>query len=137
MEKVIQGITGKLTSIQNGDDYNLGVNDDTEEKVDYEYTKIVADLFKKGTGDDNEIHPNDVRQGYLGNCYFLAAIQAIAQSDSGALKKLIKDNGDGTYEVTLYVYKTFISWNRSPVKITVDATVPAYLQRRNESCLCR
>lgn len=109
------------------EDYNPGVSDGTvEEGIEYDYTTIVADLFKKGAGDDHKIHPNDVQQGFLGDCYFLAAIQAIAQSDPGALEKLIKDNGDGTYEVTLYVYKTWVSWNRSPVKITVDASVPTY-----------
>jgi hypothetical protein len=127
MQEVIKKIEAKIASIKESDDFNIGVSDGTiDKKIDYEYTEIVADLFKKGRGDDHKIHPNDVRQGYLGDCYFLAAIQAIAQSDPGALEKLIKDNGDGTYEVTLYVYKTFISWNRSPVKITVDATVPTY-----------
>lgn len=105
----------------------IGVTDDTiKNNIKYEYKEIVANLFATGAGDDNEIHPNDVKQGYLGDCYFLAAIQAIAQSNPAALKKLIKDNGDGTYEVTLYVHKTFISWNRKPVKITVNATVPVY-----------
>lgn len=119
----IQEVAPELTE----DASNPGVSDGTvEEGIEYEYTTIVADLFKKGSGDDHKIHPNDVRQGFLGDCYFLSAIQAIAQSDPGALEKLIKDNKDGTYEVTLYVYKTWISWNRSPVKITVDASVPTY-----------
>ena len=103
----------------------LGVSDATiTDNIKYEYKEIVANLFATGHGDDNEIHPNDVKQGYLGDCYFLAAIQAIAQSNPAALKKLIKDNGDGTYDITLYVHKYFISWNRRPVIITVNATVP-------------
>ena len=96
----------------------------TERDIDYEYTEIVADLFRKGRGDSHKIDPNDVRQGYLADCYFLAAIQAVAQSDPQALENLIKDNNDGTYEVTLYVHKGLISFSRTPVKITVDTTVP-------------
>lgn len=127
MQAIIKKAEAKLVDMEGGKDYSIGVSDNTvKEKIDYEYTKIVANLFVKGVGDDNEIHPNDVKQGFLGDCYFLAAIQAIAQSDPGALKKLIKDNGDGTYEVTLYVYNTFVSWNRSPKKITVDTTIPTY-----------
>ena len=102
----------------------LPVTKETKKKFKIEYKEVVADLFVKGKGDDNAIDPNDVKQGYLGDCYFLAAIQAIAQSNPSALKKLIKDNKDGTYEVTLYVYKYLVSWNRSPIKITVDTNVP-------------
>jgi hypothetical protein len=127
IQRGYQQVTELEPEVSTPEDFasNPGVSDDTvDNKVAYEYNKIVADLFKKGSGDDHKIHPNDVRQGYLGDCYFLSAIQAIAQSDPSALEKLIKSNGDGTYEVTLYVYKTFISWNRSPVKITVDTSVP-------------
>ncbi|MDP3236327.1 MAG: C2 family cysteine protease [Myxococcales bacterium] len=42
----------------------------------------------------------DVRQGQIGDCYFPAAIAAIAKSNPEAINKLIKDNGDGTYTVT-------------------------------------
>ena len=46
------------------------------------------------------VKTEDVQQGYLGDCYFPAAIAAIAQQHPDALKNMIKANGDGTYSVT-------------------------------------
>ncbi len=48
----------------------------------------------------NGVKTEDVQQGYLGDCYFPAAIAAIAQQNPDALKNMIKANGDGTYSVT-------------------------------------
>ena len=44
--------------------------------------------------------PEDVQQGQIGDCYFPAAIAALAKANPDAINKLIKDNGDGTYTVT-------------------------------------
>ncbi len=44
--------------------------------------------------------PEDVQQGQIGDCYFPAAMAAIAKANPDAINKLIKDNGDGTYTVT-------------------------------------
>jgi hypothetical protein len=44
--------------------------------------------------------PEDVAQGQIGNCYFPAAMGAIARVNPEAITRLIKDNGDGTYTVT-------------------------------------
>lgn len=93
-------------------------------KGKYNYGKIAADLFKKGSIDTHEIDPNDVQQGYLGDCYFLAAIASVARADPNALKKLITDNGDGTYNVKLYVYNNFLSFSRSPKIIKVKPEFP-------------
>jgi hypothetical protein len=46
--------------------------------------------------------PGDVRQGAIGNCYFPAAMAAIAHTDADAIKNMIKENGDGTYTVTFF-----------------------------------
>lgn len=42
---------------------------------------------------------NDVRQGYIGDCYFLAALSGIANVDPSAIRNAIVDLGDGTYAV--------------------------------------
>lgn len=91
---------------------------------EYNYGEIVAELFVKGAIDENKIDPNDVQQGQLGDCFFLAAIAAVARANPKALEKLIKDNGDGTYDVTLYVKKNFLSWSRSPTVIKVKPEFP-------------
>jgi len=44
--------------------------------------------------------PEDVKQGQIGNCYFPAAMAALAKSDPDAIQRMIKSNGDGTYTVT-------------------------------------
>ncbi len=51
-----------------------------------------------------------VRQGSYGNCYFLAALVGKAKTDPGAIKRMIKDNQNGTYTVTFP--------GRKPVTIT-------------------
>jgi hypothetical protein len=44
--------------------------------------------------------PGDVQQGQIGNCYFPAAVAALAQSNPQVLQNMVKANGDGTYTVT-------------------------------------
>lgn len=63
------------------------------------------DLFANGTPDWKS-----VEQGRIGDCSYLAAIVAKTKNDPEAIKKMIKDNGDGTYDVTLP--------GKKPVKVT-------------------
>ena len=96
-------------------------------------------LFVEGTNDGNSVHPNDVDQGRLGDCYLIAALGALAHKNPEAIKDMIKDNGDGTYTVTFYdtnpdryrfPFSTggFMDFNTTPelvpVEVTVDADVP-------------
>jgi len=59
--------------------------------------------FIRGGDDANEIDPDDVSQGMLGDCYLMAAMAAIARSDPDAIHDMIHENDDGTYTVDLYV----------------------------------
>lgn len=79
--------------------------------------------FVKGSGDANDIDPNDVKQGSLGDCYLMAGMLAVARANPEAIRDLIKDNGDGTFEVTLYIRETRYG---KPVAVTktVDARLP-------------
>jgi len=64
----------------------------------------------------NEPTPGDVRQGAIGNCYFPAAMAAVAHTSPEALKQTIKQNTDGTYTVRFYE-----NGNKSrPVDIKID-----------------
>ena len=45
------------------------------------------------------IRPGAVRQGALGSCYFHSVVAALAQSNPQELKKMIRENPDGTYAV--------------------------------------
>lgn len=95
-----------------------------KDKKKYKYKKIKGEAFVKGAGDKADIDPNDVKQGALGDCYLLAAMAAVARANPESIRKLIKDNGDGTYDVTLQVYKHWFSLSRSPVTVKVTPTFP-------------
>ncbi|MCY2932104.1 MAG: C2 family cysteine protease [Planctomycetota bacterium] len=45
---------------------------------------------------------NDINQGNLGDCYFLAGLSALAQTDSALVNQSITALGDGTYAVRFY-----------------------------------
>lgn len=70
----------------------------------------------------DRIRPGDVRQGAIGNCYFPAAMAAIAHADETTGKNrigdMIRQNDDGTYTVKFFQR----SWGGTPkpVEITVD-----------------
>ncbi len=44
--------------------------------------------------------PNSVKQGQIGDCFFLAALVALCTKDPKAVKNMIKQNPDGSYTVT-------------------------------------
>lgn len=58
------------------------------------------DLYGDSKDPLKSIVPDAIRQGSIGNCYFHAALGAVAQSNPQLIKDMIKDNGDGTYTVT-------------------------------------
>ncbi len=70
-----------------------------KEVVDPKYSKVQGKAFIKGKGDKGKIAMNDVNQGYLGDCYFIASLAALARSNPDAIKQGIRDHGDGTYTV--------------------------------------
>lgn len=76
--------------------------------------------FVQGEGDSHAIDPHDVKQGALGDCYLIAGMAAVARANPQAIQDAIKDNGDGTFDVTLYLRRTRYS---SPMAVTktIDA----------------
>lgn len=48
------------------------------------------------------IHPDDVMQGAISDCFFVSSLAALANLDPDIIRDAIVDNGDGTYTVTLY-----------------------------------
>ncbi len=53
--------------------------------------------------DTDEYSPDDITQGAIGDCYFLASLAAIARSNPDALRNRISQQSDGSYNVILYV----------------------------------
>ena len=69
----------------------------------YDY-EAAADMGLTNLWDTNDgVAFNDVVQGSLGDCFFLAALAAVAKVDPQIIKNNIEDNQDGTYNITLYL----------------------------------
>lgn len=88
----------------NGDDFSSDPDIPKEDKKDedkqYEYGTLtnVDDIIYG-------INANDIQQGSLGDCYFMAALGSVALANPDLLKNNIHDNGNGTYTVILYEKK--------------------------------
>ena len=76
------------------------------------YEKIEGPVFAEG------VQPTDVSQGGLGDCWLVASMMSLARTNPELIEKAIKDNGDGTYDVTLYE-------DGKPVVVTVTGEFPA------------
>jgi Calpain family cysteine protease len=74
----------------------------TEDKAKVTLTSIAGQPFVAGPGETADVAPTDVHQGSLGDCNLLAPLAAIARAKPAAIRRLIKSNGDGSYDVTLY-----------------------------------
>jgi type VI secretion system secreted protein VgrG len=61
--------------------------------------------------------PTDVKQGAIGDCYLMAAMASVANTNPEILEKNIKENPDGTVTVTLCD-------GGKPVDVVVDKEVP-------------
>ena len=90
----------------------------------YKYEDIsTGKAFLEGEGDGLDIDPNDVKQGALGDCYLMAGMAATARANPESIRRIVKDNGDGTFEVTLFLREN--SWSTpKAVTTTVDARLP-------------
>jgi hypothetical protein len=64
--------------------------------------------------------PDDVKQGYIGDCYLLASLAAIAKVNPTIIKNDITDGKDGTYTVK------FTTAARKPEMVRVDADLPVW-----------
>ena len=64
---------------------------------------------------------NDIRQGSLADCYFLAAIASLAYTDPGIIRQMVAPMGDGTYAVRFFDMNN----GGQAVYVRVDAWLPA------------
>lgn len=70
----------------------------------------------------NGIHPGDVDQGLLGNCFFLSSIASIAQHKPEHIQQIIHPRPDGSYAVDLFDRGWF--GRLTPRTVTARARVP-------------
>jgi hypothetical protein len=62
----------------------------------YTYQKATGSLFVNGDT------YTDIKQGYLGDCYFMASLAEVALRQPADISNMFTDNGDGTYTVRFY-----------------------------------
>lgn len=79
---------------------NLLQNDARLEMIQTEHANRKSGLFADGTKPLESIKPEAVQQGSTGDCYFLAAMAAMAAGRPAALARAVVANKDGTYTVT-------------------------------------
>jgi Calpain family cysteine protease/RTX calcium-binding nonapeptide repeat (4 copies) len=77
-----------------GKDQPMAKNDTRTTTFGYQEAK--GQLFVGGAS------ANDIDQGDVGDCYFMAGLGAIARKDAARITNMFTDNGDGTYTVRLF-----------------------------------
>jgi hypothetical protein len=75
------------------------------------YRQFAGSLFVNGSA------YTDVRQGAVGDCYFVAALAEAALRDSSVITNMFVVNGDGTYTVKFFN-------SGQPYYVTVDSYLP-------------
>jgi hypothetical protein len=81
-------------------------------ETSYAYRYFAGSLFVGGPA------YNDSNQGYLGDCYFIASLDAIAKSSPSAIQNMFIDNGDNTWTIRYY-------YNGVADYVTVDRYLPS------------
>jgi hypothetical protein len=80
------------------------------------YTEVKGQPFVQGASDKRTIEANDVSQGQLGDCYFIAALAALAHSSPETVQKKITDHKNGTYTVHFHEGGDVVVDGRFPTK---------------------
>lgn len=83
------------------------------------------ELFEKGKKDAHEIDSNDIKQGQLGNCYYLSTIASIAKIYPDYFKGIIKKvpGKENYYQVTFFI-QGFKEKEFTKYDVFVDNDVP-------------
>ncbi len=98
-------------------------NGHTSEPQDFTYQPYDNVLW------DGAPKATDVAQGYLGDCYLMAAMGAVAAANPKAIKDLFSPQtpGSPTYTVSLYVREGF-GGKFAKHSVTVDTNLPTRIQ---------
>jgi hypothetical protein len=89
----------------------LGSDRPTTLSNSHTYREISGSLFQNG------ISADDVKQGQLGNCYYLATLSSFAQEKPSFIQDMFIDNGDNTFTVRFFN-------NNVADYVTVDRFLP-------------
>jgi WXG100 family type VII secretion target len=87
-----------------------------------------GELFITDPGDGRAIHPSDAKQGAIGDCFFVTSLAVVAEQNPELIKKMVKQNANGTYTVTFYQEQggfLGIGSEIKPTQITVSPDFPS------------
>jgi hypothetical protein len=79
----------------------------------YTYSYVSGSLFQNGLSAD------DIYQGAVGDCYYVATLSSIAQEQPSYIENMFIDNGDNTFTVRFFN-------NGVADYVTVDRYLPTY-----------
>ncbi len=68
---------------------------------------------------DNGPSADDIKQGYLGDCYFLSTLSSVAKVNQNVIRQSVVDLGDGTYAVQF-------NKNGAKIFVRVDGQLPTW-----------
>lgn len=91
-------------------------------EIDVPTVRRITQLFAEGSVDEygDGISHDDVDQNWIGDCYFLSALAAVAKANPSAIENLIDGpKADGSYDVTLYERGGFLYMSRNPTVVNV------------------
>ncbi|MCO4763874.1 MAG: hypothetical protein KC502_20340 [Myxococcales bacterium] len=113
----------KYTTRQDLADPKLAKDDETKKRETHGYKRKEGNLFHYG------VRAQDVMQGWLSNCYFAAALAAVAQRYPNTIKEGIEDRGGGVFGVRFYE----VDWRggASEEWVEVDADFPWIDKKEN------
>lgn len=83
------------------------------------YDDVPHQLFVSPDGGP-AVDPTDLEQGYLGDCWMIASLGAIAQQRPDLIESMIRENANGTYTVTLHDGDRTVQVTVTPDLPTVD-----------------
>lgn len=72
--------------------------------------------------DEDGPTPDDVEQGWVGDCWLLSAFSSVAAVDPGHIRGMITDHGDGTYTVHFTEGDVTVD-DQLPYRVTSDGTI--------------
>ena len=88
------------------------------------YSVVAGSLFGDNANQALDVPSSaDMEQGSVGDCYFISALGALADSSPAAIESMFINNGDGTYTVRFY-YDTPQGYTADYV--TVNDLLPGY-----------
>jgi pyrrolidone-carboxylate peptidase len=108
--------SGRTEAAETDPEAPLADNDPSK----YTERRHEGDAFVWGETDRRAIDKSDVQQGYLGDCYFMALLAAIAEVRPEAIEQMVTPNDDGTFTVK------FFGPDGKRVNQTVTPTFPSY-----------